>query len=79
MEYFTEFFEKCRIRYVEEIFQGKIKGVIMAVELLPKPCNIKDIAKIIKKQRRNITEEKREEFDQKVQEGLKDFIRNYFK
>lgn len=65
----------------EEVFKGQIKGVILAVTLLQKPCNLKDIEKIIKRARVKIAKkyiERLGEFDSMVHEGLKDFIYNYF-
>lgn len=70
--------EERRKDFSEQIFNGQVQSAILAVMELRRPASIKDMNKIIVKARQKVVAERKEEFDQKVRDGLKNFIRNYF-
>lgn len=67
-----------RERIRSETLKGHVKAAVMAVQLLDKPWNIKNVEKVIRKERRHVPDEHRIQFDIMVQEGLKEDIHNYF-
>lgn len=70
--------EQKKIEFNRRILEGKISHAILLIKNLPKPLCIIKIQKEIKHIRKTIAKEDKLIFDQKVNEGLTSYLKNYF-
>jgi len=71
--------EEERLQELQErMFQGRVKVAISSVLSMEKPFSIKQLNETINSQRKKVPKDLQLRFNVEVNEGLKEFIKNYF-